>query len=391
MSVPYLPRTWSQFGFSPQHTGYNPYERTIGTWNVSQLAVKWADETDVPSSASFAVVSGNAYAETDNGTFYALDAATGALRWGASVTSGSSISTPAVVNGVLYFTASDGYLYAFNAAGCGAMTCAPLWKVYLQNFQAVDPMVANGVIYVGANFRSNIAAYNATTGALLWSTPLNAGVAFFRAPALANGVVYVGADVLYAFNASTGALLWTSTGSGDSAPTIANGIVYEGAEDGTIFAYSAAGCGSATCSPLWQASAGTVHAWSLAVANGLLYVGTDDGNLDAFPAAGCGSATCSPTWTGHVSAQYEGITSSLSVANGVVYFGSSYGTLYAFKAAGCGSSTCNPLWTYATGGLIDSTPVVINGAIYLSVFNYGSNMDEKFYAFSVPTTPRGMP
>ncbi|MDO9325673.1 MAG: PQQ-binding-like beta-propeller repeat protein, partial [Methanoregula sp.] len=46
-----------------------------------------------------------------NGTLYALDAKTGALRW--NFTAGGYIwSSPSVSNGVVYFSGGDGYLYA---------------------------------------------------------------------------------------------------------------------------------------------------------------------------------------------------------------------------------------------------------------------------------------
>ena len=46
--------------------------------------------------------------------------------WTAA-TGGSIESTPTVSDGVVYVGSDDGKLYAFDAAGCGAETCKPLW------------------------------------------------------------------------------------------------------------------------------------------------------------------------------------------------------------------------------------------------------------------------
>ncbi len=116
---------------------------------------------------------------------------------------------------------------------------------------AYDP--ATNLVYVGMPTTSGIyqpglAAFSITSNCTLNTTPVWS--AQFgpdgprRSPiSIANGVVYVGnytGDTLYAFNAATGAQLWSValssyTGVGT---VIANGMVYIGAQDGTITAYA---------------------------------------------------------------------------------------------------------------------------------------------------------
>jgi outer membrane protein assembly factor BamB len=69
------------------------------------------------------------------------------------------------------------------------------------------------------------------------------------------------------------------------------------------------------------------------------------------------------TWTGATGGVVD---SSPAIANGVVYIGSMGGTLYAY-AADCasGGGTCTPLWTATTGGYIFSSPAVANGVVYV--------------------------
>jgi outer membrane protein assembly factor BamB len=92
--------------------------------------------------------------------------------------------------------------------------------------------------------------------------------------------VYVGSSDgrLYAYTARCdvcaggGQLLWTGTTGGaiTSPPTVAGGVVYVGSEDGKLYAFRAAGCGAASCPPLFTATtAGSPS--SPAIAAGELY------------------------------------------------------------------------------------------------------------------------
>ncbi|HLX57316.1 MAG TPA: protein kinase, partial [Ktedonobacteraceae bacterium] len=69
---------------------------------------------------------------------------------------------------------------------------------------------------------------------------------------------------------------WTSA-TGNfvfSSPAVANGVVYVGSNDHKLYAFTAAGCGHATCTPLWTATTGGVIESSPAVVNGVVYVGS---------------------------------------------------------------------------------------------------------------------
>src|SRR4030088_2564594 len=83
---------WAQFRFGPEHTGDNKSERAISVSNASRLVLRFT-------------------------------AATGDTIF---------MSSPAVVNGVVYSVSEDRKLYAFDTAGntnCSGTpkTCAPLW------------------------------------------------------------------------------------------------------------------------------------------------------------------------------------------------------------------------------------------------------------------------
>jgi outer membrane protein assembly factor BamB len=120
---------------------------------------------------------------------------------------------------------------------------------------------------------STLYAYNAGTGALIWSAEL--GAASPGAPTVADGYVYVivgGSATLYALNESTGALAW------DQSLTSASGTPAVTA-DGVYVAATTSGCFTidfrpATGEVIWDTSSGTLYCPQGAtpsVANGLVY------------------------------------------------------------------------------------------------------------------------
>jgi outer membrane protein assembly factor BamB len=61
------------------------------------------------------------------------------------------------------------------------------------------------------------------------------------------------------------------------------------------------------------------------------------------------------------------------VANGVVYVGENNDRIYAFPARGCGHRFCDQLWEFITQDpLVNSSPVMVNGTLYVSGTNFGS-------------------
>ncbi len=121
---------------------------------------------------------------------------------------------------------------------------------------AYDP--ATGFVYVGLPaaegiYQPGIAAFSMASNCTLNTTPVwsaqfgPAGTAQMPAPrspiSIANGVVYVSnytGDTEYAFNAATGAQLWTLPLPyyGRQGTVIANGMVYVSSWDGTITAWA---------------------------------------------------------------------------------------------------------------------------------------------------------
>jgi outer membrane protein assembly factor BamB len=198
----------------------------VGSSNVSAFdaatgTLLW---TTPYGKSSPAVGDGIVYVGSGNGSIYAFAAATGALLW-TYATGGAVRTTPAVANGVVYVGSSDDHFYALDGS-----TGSVLWSQAIQvNGSDSSPAVANGVVYVGSE-DGNLYALDAFTGSTVWVTRTRHGQVE-TSPAVANGVVYVGFDhKVAAYDASTGVVLWMFTTREwvYSSPAVVNGAVYVG-------------------------------------------------------------------------------------------------------------------------------------------------------------------
>jgi outer membrane protein assembly factor BamB len=363
---------WPQYGFDARHTIFNPLEDTLNRSNVTGLSLRWeymtGNGTGIAPLSGPALADGvlyvGSYAET---TFRALDAETGAIRW--SYTGLNFFSDPAVANGHVYTASLDGNLYAFPTNCVG--TCTPSWGVPVGTLGTNSPpTLSKRSIYIGG-YDGYVYAFNATTGAELWSAQVNP-LPFDPlnfAPAVSGDQVFVSGDFgIYAFPAictTPCAPLWVARTqfSPVAAPTVANGFVLVGDYQGTIYAFDAA-----TGNRVWKGSVvPSPHA--MAAANGVAYVTTGTGELVAFAVAGCGQAVCSPLWT---SAPSGFSLFTPTIANGVVYVGAldffyTHGDVLAYPSA-C-TDGCQPLATLVLGGANETPVVVAGGRVYATTVN----------------------
>jgi outer membrane protein assembly factor BamB len=217
---------------------------------------------------------------------YALDAATGARRWTA-ITGVSVSDSPTVADGMVYAIGGDLKVYALDAgtgatvwtavfgpqpSGGGPVFCGP-------NPSAPSaPAVAGGVVYVAGWCDGTVHAFDATSGATVWTLSGRFGIS---APALANGTLYVVSEAgLQALDAATGATVWTvSTPATD--PVLANGVLYHARGGGVLVARD-----PATGAQLWSDATApggrSANAYlSVAVANGAVYAARDLGAVSA--------------------------------------------------------------------------------------------------------------
>lgn len=336
---------WAVDGFNAQRTHANPFENVLSRSNVSRLVLDWQYQTqNALLETSPIIVNGIVYISSTDTFLYALDAQSGALKWSQKL--GPMLTTPAVANGVIYVGSEYGTIYALDAT-----TGVLKWSRSLGGTMLSAPVVVGGVIYTGS-LDFNMYALNATTGTVKWSK--NLGTSVGSAVAVSNNVVYAGlaSGHVVALNARTGALIWDASVSLNAIGgelVVANGLVY--ATSDSLFAIDAS-----TGALVWYDLVSYPSAsYSVAVADGMLFAGLGSNTFYAFNAL-----TGQVLWT-YVAGSV--IIPSPTVANKVVYFCSSDGNLYAFDAR-----QGTKLWSDA-GNFALSSPSIVNGVVYVGSFN----------------------
>jgi outer membrane protein assembly factor BamB len=199
LSEPYVNRTWTHYGGSPEHAMYH---LSLG---------------DAPRKV-----------------------------WIADIGEGSGdnrrvLAQPLVVNGVVYTMDSLDIVSAYDAAG-GKM----LWRSDLEPEDEDDGYFGGGIaydagrIYVSTGF-ARVFSLDAETGAVIWQQPVPAPVR--AAPAAANGRVFVVTldNQTVALSAEDGTQLWNHTGLqeatglvGGASPAVSGSTVIAAYSSGEI-------------------------------------------------------------------------------------------------------------------------------------------------------------
>ena len=203
------------------------------------------------------------YAVSYDGKLYALDARNGSTRWKfttggerrfeAKGLHGMQpknqtipdpfdvfLSSPVVAQGAVYFGSGDGNLYALDAA-----TGELRWKFQTGDVVHASPAYADGVLFFGS-WDSYFYAVEAATGKEKWrfhggEDPLiHNQVGFQSSPAVVGGVVYTGCRdaQLYALDAATGKEKWRFDNALSwviSSPAVTQGKVYFATSDSSLY------------------------------------------------------------------------------------------------------------------------------------------------------------
>jgi eukaryotic-like serine/threonine-protein kinase len=175
------------------------------------------------------VDSGIVYVGSGDSSLYALDAASGSLKWRAK-TKGLVRSSPCVYNNDVYVGSWDGFIYSFNKNDGSAVWSFSTAGSEYKNVQP-SPCVVDGILYCGSR-NPTFYALDANTGKYIWGHGYN-GSWVESSATVVNNSVYVGSsdlDVVYSFNAKTGAVIWACNVGGDtwSSPVYDNGTLYIG-------------------------------------------------------------------------------------------------------------------------------------------------------------------
>jgi eukaryotic-like serine/threonine-protein kinase len=258
------------------------------------------------------------------------------VRWKFH-TDGEVNSSPAVVNGVIYFGSNDGNLYAVDEK-----TGQQKWKFAVRSRMPSSPAVANGMVYFSC-YDGFFYAVTAATGELAWRFRM-LGERRFAATHL-HGFVPAGETMPDPFDVYL------------SSPLVWNGGVYFGSGDGNVYALDAY-----TGSLKWKFQTGDVVHTSPAISEGKVYIGSWDSYFYALDAE-----TGKEIWRFKTEEDPEihnqvGIQSSAVVSGGTVYFGCRDSNVYALEAA-----TGRLKWSFSNkGSWVISSPVVYEGKIFFA-------------------------
>jgi len=267
---------------------------------------KWKFKTGGRIPSTPAVANGVVFFLSYDSNFYAVHAATGALKWkfatggerrfAAKHLHGSEpatemmpdpfdffLSSPVVSDGVVYFGSSDTNVYALDAA-----TGAVKWKFKTAEVVHSSPALANGTLFVGS-WDTYLYALDAASGKEKWRFKTGEDhetynqVGIQGSPAIANGMVYFGCrdSTFYALDVNTGKQIWSFNNKGSwviNSPAVRDGKVYFATSDTGLVHALDAKTGAAAFNldfnhwPMFS---------SPAIAGHMLYLGSHRGRLIA--------------------------------------------------------------------------------------------------------------
>lgn len=334
-------------------------------------AKKWELDLKTRVTSSPAVSGGLVYLAAFDGNFYAIDAAAGSVKWKfktggerrfrAKHLHGLQpagevmpdpwdcwLSSPVVWNGAVYFGSGDDNVYALDAA-----TGALKWKFATGDVVHASPAIADGMLFIGS-WDANLYALDVATGAERWrfktgvdpDTHNQQGIQ--SSAAVADGMVYFGCrdSHVYALDEKTGAKRWAFSTKGSwvlTSPAVSKGKVYFATSD-TALLYAA------------DAKTGAIEyavgftGWpvysSPAIAGDMLYVGSTEGTVSAIDLE-----------SGRVAWSFETDASKQNLPAIKTYFGAFSTDFYDDTVAGY-----NRLLTL---GPILASPVVVDNVLYV--------------------------
>jgi outer membrane protein assembly factor BamB len=265
----------------------------------------WQFPTGGPVASTPAIAAGLVYFASYDGKFYALDAKSGTPRWKFATTGERRfeakglhgmqpstqtfldpydvyLSSPVLAEGAVYFGSGDGNLYALDAA-----TGALRWKFATGDVVHASPAYSGGTLFFGS-WDSRFYAVTAATGKEKWRFQggqddlTHNQIGFQSSPAVVDGVVYTGCrdSNLYALDAATGKEKWRVNNKGswvNSSPAVAGGKVFFATSDSSLFHAVDAASGT----PAFQQQLKAYVFSSPSVAGDIVYLGLLNGTLEA--------------------------------------------------------------------------------------------------------------
>ncbi len=238
----------SDFGLT-EEPQTNPSEDALETlWRFSapEPSHQFVAQKSAPATDGASV-----YFGTDAGTFFALDAMTGSVRWEFKIgkhPEGKGIfSSPIVSDGLVYFGAYDGNVYALDSKDGGMH-----WVYSDADWIGSSPAIAKdlGMLFIGLEFglfrrQGGVIALSLSTGRRIWedhTAKFTHGSPLYIPE---EGLVVVGSNdgIVYGYDARSGVRRWAYGTGGDiksrAAYDFKRRAVICGSMDGKLYFISA--------------------------------------------------------------------------------------------------------------------------------------------------------
>lgn len=339
---------WRMYGFDLANTQYSPHVTALTPESVDELSETW--RVTVGSGAtSTPLVSGNTvYVGGWDGFFYAVERASGALRWKKRVGRQHVRSTPLLTQDRIY-VAADRSLVALDRDNGEILFETPLIE-HPQGFIDSSPKLADGVVVLGLasyelnlekddyTFEGSVVGLDAESGELLWDFPVTgekegpctggSGVSVWSSAAIdrERGLAYIGTGQTYEPPAST---------CNDTLLALHYKAEHEGQRLAWKATFTAEDVYVAAGSGLEGKDHDIGASPNLFVADGVDAVGVGDkkGTYRVFD-----RETGEPIWRADLDtsdfAQLGGVMTTAAVHDGTVYVASNNWTAFGFVSSG---------------------------------------------------------
>ncbi len=211
---------------------YVPIGDTIYAVDRKTGSLVWDQAAGDDIFSSPALVDGMLYFGSRDNNLWALNAEDGSVEWRYR-TGGNVDAPPIIVDGVCYFGSDDNRLVALDLE-----TREPRWQFEAAGSIKAPPLVYRDVIIVGSQGR-RVHALN-REGRPIWSNTIEPR-SFFASPVgVRNTVIYASGRDLHARDLRTGRAIWArpfrAGGPIVGSPSVLDRTVYVGTRDGSVYA-----------------------------------------------------------------------------------------------------------------------------------------------------------
>ncbi len=292
---------------------------------------------------------------------------TNEILWQYSTNSAIGLSSPVVVNGMLYIGLQNMKVLCLNS-----IAGTVVWETETDSWMSATVAVAYDRVYA-ASGAGTVYCFDASDGAILWNVSL--GSQLESHPVVVDDKVYIGSEgiyggKLYCLDAFSGDTLWSYVvGSVENSAVVTADKVYvcsqystgslsegriyclDAETGGFLWNYSLSEYTVYRSSPTYVAKKSTGYNKLIVGATGA--TGGSGGRIYCFNAD-----TGGVLWTFAVSAP---IYSSPAVGYDQVYAGCHNGLVYCLAV-----DTGKEIWNFTANGLVSSSPAVADNKVYFS-------------------------